>query len=74
MSTNTFSEAAVMSEDSTVKATGRNRSSGAGLSVGVVVGVALGAAFGQLALGLALGVAIGAVVDVVTHVNRKTMK
>jgi uncharacterized membrane protein len=73
-SINTFSEAAVVSEGSKVKAEVRNRSSGTGLSVGAAVGVALGAAFGHLALGLALGAAIGAVVDVVMHVNRKIMK
>ena len=74
MSTNTFSKAAVMSEGSAVKAAVPDRSFGGGLSVGAAVGVALGAAFGQPGLGLALGTAIGAVVDVVTHVNRKTMK
>jgi hypothetical protein len=74
MSINTFSEAAVMSDGSKVKATVRNRSSGAGIGVGVAVGAALGAASGHLALGVALGTAIGAVVDVVTHLNSKTMK
>jgi uncharacterized membrane protein len=76
MSINTFSEAAVMSEGPKVKASVRNRSSAAGIGVGVgaAVGVALGAAFGHLTLGLAFGTAIGALVDVVTHVNRKTIK